>query len=151
MMSRLVALLAGLFSTTAAAPSPQAVAALQTSDGKSPIQKVVALIKDMKAQTEKEAKDDLAAYDEYMCWCKTVKSEKTAAVKEAQESIASLEAFVEEAGAKEGQLKTEIAQLGDDISSDTDSLASATELRKKEAAEFTMEEADMKETLDLLG
>merc|ERR1719473_1613446 len=107
MMPRLVALLAGL-AYAAAAPTSQAIAALQTADGQSPIQKVVALIKDMKAQTEKEAEEDLAAYDKYMCWCKTVKSEKTAAVKEAQTNIASLEAFVEEAAAKEGQLKTEI-------------------------------------------
>merc|ERR1719440_2713243 len=151
MMSRLLALCAGLGLAAAALPPMQAVSALQTSDGQSPIQKVVALIKDMKAQTEKEAEEDLAAYDKYMCWCATVKKEKTAAVEEAQSTIASLEAFVEEAAAKEGQLKTEIATLGEDIASDEDSLASATELRKKESAEFTAEEADMKETLDLLG
>jgi len=146
----IVAILAGLASAVAT-PSSGALAALQTSDGQSPIQKVVALIKDMKAQTEKEAEDDLAAYDKYMCWCTTVKGEKTAAVKEAQTNIASLEAFVEEAAAKEGQLKTEISGLADDISSDTDSLASATALREKEGAEFSAEEADMKETLGLLG
>merc|ERR1719261_1035712 len=110
---------------------PQALAALQVSDGQSPIQKVVALVKDMKAQTEKEAEEDLAAYDKYMCWCQTVKSEKTAAVEEAQASIASLEAFVEEAATKEGQLKTEIGQLEDDIAEDKDSLASAISLREK--------------------
>jgi hypothetical protein len=130
---------------------PQALAALQVSDGQSPIQKVVGLVKDMKAQTEKEAEEDLAAYDKYMCWCSSVKKEKTAAVAEAQANIASLEAFVEEAAAKEGQLKTEIATLGDDIAEDTESLASAVELRKKESEEFTAEEADLKETLDLLG
>jgi len=146
-----LAFLACVISAAAALPSTGAVAALQLNDGQSPIQKVVALIKDMKAQTEKEAEDDLAAYDTYMCWCKTVKSEKTAAVKEAQASITSLEAFVEEAAAKEGQLKTEIGTLQEDIASDTDSLASATALREKEAAEFTAEETDQKETLDLLG
>merc|ERR1719440_1272202 len=149
-LSLLVAALIGC--AGAATPtSQQAMAALQTSDGQSPIQKVVALIKDMKAQTEKEAEEDLAAYDKYMCWCESVKKEKTAAVEEAQATIASLEAFVEEAAAKEGQLKTEIGTLGEDIASDEDSLASASELRNKEAAEFAAEEADMKETLDLLG
>jgi hypothetical protein len=131
--------------------APRAIAALQTVDGKSPIQKVVALIKDMKAQTEKEMEEDKAAYDKYMCWCETTTKEKTAAVDEAQKTIANLEAFVSEAAAKEGQLKTEIGQLGDDISSDKDSLADATKLREKEAAEFTTDEADQKETLDLLG
>jgi len=148
MKSLLVSAACGLAAST---PTSQAVVALQTNDGQSPIQKVVSLIKDMKAQTEKEAEEDLAAYDKYMCWCKTVKAEKTTAVEEAQNSIASLEAFVEEAAAKEGQLKTEIGTLGEDIQADQDSLASATELRNKESAEFTAEEADMKETLDLLG
>merc|ERR1719159_1602021 len=95
-------------------PVPFSAAQLDAA-GPSPIQKVVALIKDMKAQTEKEAAEDLEAYDKYMCWCETVKKEKTAAVKNAQDMIASLEAFVEEAGAKEGELKTEIAALTDDI------------------------------------
>merc|ERR1719301_412574 len=113
------AVIAALGAAATATPSQQAtLVALQTDDGKSPIQKVVSLIKDMKAQTEKEAEEDLAAYDKYMCWCTTVKKEKTAAVEEAQATIASLEAFVEEAAAKEGQLKTEIGTLGEDIQSD---------------------------------
>jgi len=151
MAARSIVLFTCLATAAAISPSSEVVVALQTADGQSPIQKVVALIKDMKAQTEKEAEDDLAAYDKYMCWCKTVKAEKTAAVEEAQANIASLEAFVEEAAAKEGQLKTEIATLGEDIESDQDSLASAMKLREKESAEFAAEEADMKETLDLLG
>jgi len=151
MTMQIVVALVGCLASAAALPLSKGVVALQTADGQSPIQKVVGLIKDMKAQTEKEAEEDLAAYDRYMCWCTTVKKEKTAAVGEAQASIASLEAFVEEAAAKEGQLKTEIGALEEDIASDTDSLASASELRNKESAEFAAEEADMKETLDLLG
>jgi len=151
MMLRSLVMLAMLGTASATVSPAQASLLLQTVDGQSPIQKVVGLIKDMKAQTEKEAEDDLAAYDTYMCWCSTVKKEKTAAVTNAQDSIASLEAFVEEAAAKEGQLKTEIGALEEDIASDKDSLASATELRSKENAEFTAEESDLKETLDLLG
>jgi len=151
MMLRSVVMLAMLGTASATVSPAQASLLLQTVDGQSPIQKVVGLIKDMKAQTEKEAEDDLAAYDKYMCWCSTVKKEKTAAVSNAQDSIASLEAFVEEAAAKEGQLKTEIGALEEDIASDKESLASATELRSKENAEFTAEESDLKETLDLLG
>jgi len=150
-MLRSLVMLAMLGTASATVSPAQASLLLQTVDGQSPIQKVVGLIKDMKAQTEKEAEDDLAAYDTYMCWCSTVKKEKTAAVTNAQDSIASLEAFVEEAAAKEGQLKTEIGALEEDIASDKDSLASATELRSKENAEFTAEESDLKETLDLLG
>jgi len=116
----------------------------------SPIQKVVKLVTEMKAQTVQEGEDDLAAYDKYKCWCETTTSEKSAAVAAATQKIQELTSFVEEAAAKEGELKTEIAGLEDDIVADKDSLASATSMRNEQNAEFTTEEADMKETITLL-
>jgi di/tripeptidase len=86
-----------------------------------------------------------------MCWCQTTEAEKTAAIKAAEQKIQELTSFVEEAAAKEGELKTEIAGLEEDIAADKDSLASATALRSKENEEFQTEEADMKETLSLLS
>jgi len=116
----------------------------------SPIQKVVKLVTEMKAQTVKEGEEDLAAYDKYKCWCETTTSEKSAAVTAATQKIQELTSFVEEAAAKEGELKTEIAGLEDDIVADKDSLASATSMRNEANAEFATEEADMKETIGLL-
>ena len=84
---------------------------------------------EMKGQTSKEGEEDLAAFDKYKCWCETSEGEKTAAVKAAEAKLQELGAFVEEAAAKEGQLKTEIAGLADDIAADQDSLASATSMR----------------------
>jgi len=117
----------------------------------SPIQKVVTLITEMKTQTEKEAAEDLAAYDKYKCWCVTTEAEKTAAIKDAETKISELSSFIEEAAATEGELKTQIAGLEEDIASDKDTLASATSMRNKENEEFLVEEADMKETIDLLA
>merc|ERR1719253_1892924 len=119
--------------------------------GSGPIDKVVVLITEMKAQTEKEATEDMAAYDKYKCWCTTTEAEKTAAIKAAQSLLASLNGFVEEAAGKEGQLKTEIAALTEDIAQDQDALASATSMRAEENKDFLAEEADFKETLGLLS
>ena len=58
--------------------------------------------------------------------------------------------FLEEAAAKEGELKTEIAGLEEDIAADKDALAEATAVRKKEKDAFQAEETDMKETIALL-
>lgn len=115
------------------------------------IQKVVVLLKEMKEQTVKEGDQDLEAYNKYMCWCETTEAEKTAAIKAAEEKIAELEAFLEGAAAKEGELKTEIAGLEEDITADTEALASATAMRKEEHDKFLAEEADLKETLGLLS
>merc|ERR1719181_1759088 len=100
-----------------------------TGTNLSPIQKVVTLIREMKDQTVKEGEEDLAAYDKYKCWCETTEGEKTADIEAAQTKIQELTSFVEEASAKEGQLKTEIAALEEDIAADKEALASATAMR----------------------
>jgi len=116
----------------------------------SPIRKVITLIEEMKKQVEKDAEEDTAAYDKYMCWCETNRKEKTAAIENAEKSIEMLTAFVEEAAAKESELKTEIATLEDDIADDEAALSTAMALREKENAEFVAEETDLKETRSLL-
>merc|ERR1719181_58769 len=100
-----------------------------TGTNLSPIQKVVTLVKEMKDQTIKEGEEDQAAYDKYKCWCETTEGEKTAAIEAAQTKIQELTSFVEEAAAKEGELKTEIAGLEEDIAADKEALASATAMR----------------------
>jgi len=116
----------------------------------SPVRKVVTLIEEMKEQVEKDASDDLAAYDKYMCWCKTNDKEKGDAIASDQVKIEQLGAFIEEASATEGELKTQIASLSSDIADDQDALATAVATRDKEYAAFQAEESDMKETKGLL-
>jgi len=128
--------LATLMGVTAAAPSP--------------IRKVVTLIEEMKANVEKEGKEDLKAYDEYKCWCDSNGAEKKDAIAYATEQIADLEAFLQEAAGKEGELKTEIEGLADDISEDNAALGTATSVREKEGDEFAAMEADSKESIGLL-
>lgn len=127
---------AALLSASTAAPSP--------------IRKVVTLIEEMKANVEKEGKEDLKAYEEYKCWCDSNGAEKKEAIAYATEQIADLEAFLEEAAGKEGELKTEIEGLADDISEDNAALGTATSVREKEADEFAAMEADSKESIGLL-
>mmetsp|Transcript_119757 Transcript_119757/g.298745 ORF Transcript_119757/g.298745 Transcript_119757/m.298745 type:complete len:762 (-) Transcript_119757:130-2415(-) len=116
----------------------------------SPIRKVITLIEEMKATAERDAKEDLAMYDKFMCWCETNEKEKGASIDLAQKSITELSAFIEEAAATEAQLKTEIAGLENDISEDKDALTSASSVREKEYDDFLASEADMKETRGLL-
>ena len=116
----------------------------------SPIRKVVTMIEEMKATVEKEGKEDLAAYDEYKCWCKSNGEEKKIAIEYATEQIGDLEAFIGEAKGTEGKLKTEISSLQDDIASDNSAIATATGVREKEEGEFATEEADLKSSIALI-
>jgi len=115
------------------------------------IRKVVTLLEEMKVQVEKEASEDKAAYDKYMCWCKNNEEAKTEAISAAESRIEELTALLEELAAREARLNTEIAGLKQDIADDQDALASATAMRNKESEAFKAEEADLKETLALLG
>lgn len=121
------------------------------TSGMSPIRKVITLVEEMKATVEKEGDEDLIAYDKYMCWCETNEAEKTQAIKDAEEHIADLTAFLAEGKAKSGELKTEIETLEQDIEEDQNAIAEATGVRTKENEAFLAEEADMKETRGLLG
>jgi hypothetical protein len=129
-----------------AAAAPSAV-----GSAKSPIDKVVVLIKEMKEQCSKDGEEDLEAYDKYKCWCETTESEKKEAIEAAETKLEELSGFLEESAAREGELKTEIAGLEEDIAKDTEALASAKAMRAKENESFLAEEADAKETLGLLA
>merc|ERR1719197_1394073 len=94
---------------------------------------------------------DHAAYGKYSCWCKTNAKEKTAAIKNAESRLEELNVFVGEAIAREGQLKTEIGGLEDDIAKDKLALEQATAMRAEENEAFKAEETDMSETKDLLN
>merc|ERR1719326_2489071 len=117
----------------------------------SPIAKVVTLITEMKGTAEKEAAADQEAYDKYTCWSTTNEKEKNEAVASNKENVATQEAFVEEAAGTSAKLSTEIKGLAADIEEDQAALDSANEQREKESEEFQAEEADMKETIGLLG
>merc|ERR1719163_371243 len=74
----------------------------------------------------------MEAYDKYKCWCINTEKEKTAAIDAAKKHLDELNAFVEEAAGKQGELKTSIAGLTDDIAKDKEALASATSMRAGE-------------------
>merc|ERR1719471_1996839 len=76
----------------------------------------------MKVQVEKDASNDEAAHNKYMCWCKTNEEAKNQA----------------------------IADAAQDIADDQDPLATAQATREKEFVAFQAEEADLKETRGLL-
>merc|ERR1719298_91238 len=118
---------------------------LSAVDDTNPVTRVVTLLKEMKAEVEKEASEDKELYDEMACWCKTNDREKTEATKIAQKRIGDLTAQIEEYEARKATLANEIEALGDENAANTDALAQATAMREKEAAEFQEEEANSKQ------
>merc|ERR1719240_1386235 len=85
------------------------------------------------------------------CWCETYDKEKTAAIKTAEDSIATLKATSEEQGAAAAKFTAEIASLEKILAASEESLASATEQRKKALAEFNEEEKDLLASITSVG
>jgi hypothetical protein len=113
----------------------------------SPIQRVVALLTEMKAQLEKEAETDQELYDKMVCWCETSEKEKTKAIADADAKDTDLVAEIEERAARHGVLSTEIAQAKKDIGEENAALAEALGIREKEQGEFMTEEKESVQAL----
>jgi len=116
----------------------------EDSSKETPIQRVVKLLQEMKAQLDKEVSGDAEMYDKMVCWCETNDKEKTKAIADADSSMNDLQADIETRAARDGELGTKIAAMKKEIAEKKKSLAKATSLREKEYAEFN---ADEKETI----
>merc|ERR1719160_2470860 len=115
-----------------------------------PVTKVVNLLKDMKAQLEKEAEEDEEIYEKLACWCETNDKEKTKAIADAEAHIEDLTATIEELSATSARLNTEIKNLEAEVKENQDALDKATALRAKELAEFNAEEKDVLQSINAL-
>jgi len=115
-----------------------------------PIQKVIRLMTEMQTQLDKEAKADEDMYDKLGCWCDTNEKEKTSANAVNGQRITDLTASIEELTAKSASLKTDIEELTKQVAASTDSLATSTALREKEAGEFQAFEVDHIQNMESL-
>jgi DNA repair exonuclease SbcCD ATPase subunit len=115
-----------------------------------PVTKVINLMKDMQAQLEKEGEEDQEVYEKVTCWCETNDKDKTTAISDAESRITELTSTIEEATASSARLNTEIKNLATEIAKNQAALDKATELRKKELAEFNAEEKDVLQSIGAL-
>merc|ERR1719399_965829 len=85
-------------------------AGLQT-EKTSPVTKVITMLKDMTTQLAKEQEVDDEMYSKMDCWCTTGSKEKTKAIFDGEDKIASLKVVIEEETAAVAQFTGEISQL----------------------------------------
>jgi len=117
---------------------------------KSPIQRVVSLLKKMKAELEAEADKESEMYDKMVCWCETNEKEKTKAIADADAKDKELQAEIEIRAARFGELATEIAHMKEQLAADQDSLKQAMGIREGEAGEFRGQEKELVQAINNL-
>jgi len=136
--------------SSSAAASAAAVLGLSDAEKNRPVSKVIALLKDMSKQLEKEASEDEEIYDKMACWCETNDKEKTKSIADAQSRIADLTTKIEELTAGGAELHTEIKNYEGEVTHDQQALDKATALREKQVAEFNAEEKDLLASISAL-
>jgi len=117
---------------------------------RSPVSKVVTLLRDMQQELEKEAEEDAEIYEKMDCWCTTNDKEKTAATASAEARLEELATTLETTAANSARLAQEIKSHEEDLARCRTSLDTATALREKQAAEFNGEEKDMLQSISAL-
>jgi len=116
-----------------------------------PVSKVVELLRNMKAELEKEGDADEEIYSKLACWCETNDKAKTKAIADAQLHLSNLQATIETNTALSETLKAEIEGLEQEIKRNEESLAKATALRAKQKAEFVGEEKETVQSIQALN
>jgi DNA repair exonuclease SbcCD ATPase subunit len=116
----------------------------------SPITRVVELLQALAVQVEKDGKTETDLYENYMCWGKSVISQKTASNAAAEMKITELETYIADLEAGRIELTSERADLEKDIATLMNDLESAAALRKKEHEDFLEAELEMTKAIKAL-
>jgi len=106
------------------------------AEPKSPLHRIVALLKDMQSQISTETAEDESTYNKLSCWCDNNEKEKSSSVEEAQSAIEMLTSDIASGEKSVQELKSQISQAREELASNQEALDSATSMREREKKEF---------------
>jgi len=122
-----------------------AAASVQASEtGMSPVTRVVQLLQGMSVRIEKDGKAEEDLYETFVCWAKSIISQKTQSNTAAQSRVDYLATYIDDLQNGRIELTTERVDLEKEIETLTGDIEVATRLRDKEAADY----ADAKEEME---
>merc|ERR1740138_626018 len=108
-----------------------ALFAMVSSVQVTPIQKVLAMMGEMKAKAQKEKEAEIQTFNEFTKFCKNTIRNKGYAIKDAAGKMDKLSADIEDYDAKAMVLGKEIQALDSEIDTTEHEKAEATEVREK--------------------
>ncbi|CAD7948556.1 unnamed protein product [Amoebophrya sp. A25] len=134
-MKRRVALGLGL-------SSHAVVGVLSEGTIRSPLAKVLALLKKMQSEVEKDMESDAAISKKLQCWAATNRKEKEAAIALGESTIKETEAKISDLTAQTASLDVTVKKLAKDLAEDEEQLKTIEDKREKDAAKFTQYQKD---------
>jgi len=118
--------------------------------GVSPITRVVELLRGLSTKIEEEAKTEESLYENFVCWGKTIVSEKTASNQKAASRKESLETYIQDLDAGKIELTTERQDLTKEIADLAAGIEQATALREQEHEDYLAAQAELEQGITAL-
>jgi len=116
-----------------------------------PVDRVVDLLRDLKARIKSDGEAEQLMYDTYACWCLKTSDRKAKAITKAQDDLKDLGQLIIKLKGKVATLMSGVADLMTKIKENEDAQEEATSIRQKENEQFLAESTEMKEVLKALG
>merc|ERR1719421_2854467 len=126
------------------------VSGVAATSVKSPVEKVVKLLEELKANLLRDQKVEQQIYDRYACWCETRSGEKASSIMLRESDIYKLTQEVLELKGKVAVLAKEISDLTTKIAENEATQKDSTNVRTKENGEWQKEKAEYEEAIDAL-
>eukprot|EP00929_Paragymnodinium_shiwhaense_P049292 TRINITY_DN24871_c0_g1_i1.p1 TRINITY_DN24871_c0_g1~~TRINITY_DN24871_c0_g1_i1.p1 ORF type:complete len:727 (-),score=293.57 TRINITY_DN24871_c0_g1_i1:126-2258(-) len=126
------------------------LSALGLANAVTPVEKVIKLLDDLKAEVESDGTAEATAYDEFACFCKEQTEKKSTSIKTEQDDIDTNSATIQEKTAEKGQEETELAERKEKQEKLTSDL-SATQTRcANEKASYEASNQDLEKAISSL-
>ena len=125
--------------------------ALTIENTLSPVTRVVEILKHLADQTEKEGKAEEDLYETYVCWAKSIISQKTKSNSASSSKIDELSTYIADLDAGRIELTSERQDLETQIKTLTDEIEAANRQRNQEEKDFEEAEAEMNQAITALG
>jgi hypothetical protein len=125
-------------------------ASLSLADESSPVSKVLDLLSGLESKIIDEGASAQREYDEYAEWCEDRSRNVGFEIKTGKSNVAELQAFIDQDTALASAFNTKLEELAGSLASDDADLTAASDIRKKESADFTAEKSELTETISVL-
>jgi len=122
-----------------------------SATAESPISKVLELMSSLQQKVLKEGEAEQKAYEKFAEWCKDEAVSKQYEIETGEGKVESLSAVIEKETATISVEESKIDDVAKKIAVNKKDLTAASEIRKKEAADFSAADADLAETIDMLS
>jgi len=115
-----------------------------------PVEKVVQLLEDLKAEAEAEGETEASTYDRFACFCRSATEEKSARIQTEQDNIEVLVASIEEHEGVSKAKALEISELDSQIAAVAKETQEIEQIRDVEVTKYEEQSAELEQSLTSL-